>query len=180
MDDRLYIAEDHRFATSYEVRERTREQLTYLPHIPGDDLQVLCDELAGFIRGRESRPLRVLVFASGGTAAFLAKYIESFQPPVRSILWFEPRYESSRLRSELLQLRTTELVPQGSEFSGTDLPACVILAPTCDLLGWMGVMRRIITTDDCRYLAYDPDRSLRNYSALGSYAYAVSRIWCGR
>lgn len=180
MDDRLYTAEDHRFATGYEVQSRTRDELMRMPHLAGDDLQVLCDELAGHILKQATKPIQILVFAPGGTAAFLARYIESFPQPVRSVLWIEPSYDSLRLRAELLQLGTADLIPQGAGFAGSPALSCVVLAPTSNVLGWMDVMRRTIPDSGFSFLAYDPERMLRNYSPDGTYAYAVSRIWCGR
>ena len=180
MPENFRILEDHRLASAYEVRERSRDELTYLPHIAGDDLQVLCDEIAGHVLQQRPEGAQILVFAPGGTAAFLARYLASFAGPVRFFLWIEPGYDSIRLRAEILQHKSVQVVPQDGAFAGQPGISCVVLAPVANLLVWMDVVRRTVVDTGCRYLAYDPERELRNYSPEGSYAYAVSRIWCGR
>lgn len=179
MNDWAYIAEDHRFATTVEVQSRSREELTYLPHIAGPDLQVLCEELAGHILSQPVGRVQILVFAPGGTALFLARYLGSFSRSIQLTVGIEDGYATPQVIAELKLLPYVTVASSMLDNVGSDDLSCIVLAPVLNLLSWLQVVHRSERAPACRVLAHDPGLVLRRVSDTGTYAYAVSKIWCG-
>lgn len=180
MSQPAHTLEDHRFATTYEVQSRSREELAFLPHVPGPDLQVLCEEIAGHVLSKTLGPIQILVFAPGGTLLVLARYLASFAKPIRLLAGVEDGYSAPQVLSELRRFSHVDVVTSLPDYRGHTDTSCIVLAPVRNLLSWMQVTQRMERASDCRVLAYDPDLVLRHLTDTGAYAYAVSRIWCGR
>jgi hypothetical protein len=169
------IAEDHRFATAVEVESRSPEELSLLPHLSGAEVQVLCDELAGYVR--ETAPSAVRLVAPGGTAIFLAQFLASFDAPIETIVHVEPGFDGQRTRAELATVPRVRIVDTVDALRDFSTP-CLILAPFGDVVGWahelLGRERGYL-----HVLAYDPKRELSRELNRGRYVFGLSRIWCG-
>jgi|JI10StandDraft_1071094.scaffolds.fasta_scaffold709999_1 hypothetical protein len=171
------ITEDHRFATRAEVESRTKEQLILLPHIPGDDLQVLCEEISLHAMSQHRDSLRFFLLTTSGTALFLVKYLESIlDKPSISLYPGENKFDPVA-RAELERHTLLSVCQIQAAKAAVQAATCLVLAPERNVLGWVKVVMNEPLTRLGKILAYDPDRVLGKYDEAGSYAYDKSNIW---